>query len=213
MPAHSSGAVRDRSSVVGHAQHELLAHHQVLRVAAVGHVLRDAVGAAVGAGVAFAARLLFALAALVAGLAAVHHAADGHGVAGLVAGDRGAHLGHAADDLVAGHDRIGGPAPVVAGHVQVRVADAAVENLQRDVVRAQGPAFEIKARQWRGRMFGGITDRLHQLTPVVICPQLPARVMQHGQRRPGVQVLSRALGHSGGPRSTVYRFKVYRHTV
>ena len=114
----------------------------MLGIAALGHLLRDAVEAAIGQRVALAAELLLALAALVAMLAAVDHAADRHVVARLEAGDLGADLDHAADDLVAGHERVVRPAPVIAGQVQVRVADAAIEDLHRDVVRAQRPTLE-----------------------------------------------------------------------
>jgi hypothetical protein len=82
--------------------------------------------------------------ALVAVLAGVDHAADGHEITHLVALDLVADLGDAADDLMAGDNGVLAPAPVVAGHVQVGVADAAIEDLHSDVVAAQGPALEVE---------------------------------------------------------------------
>ena len=46
--------------------------------------------------------------------------------------DGASHCGHAAHDLMAGNHGIDRVAPLVARHVQVRVADAAVENLDID---------------------------------------------------------------------------------
>src|SRR5687768_15400305 len=100
----------------------------MLGIAALGDLLRDTVKAAIGHRVAFAAELLLAPAALVAMLAAIDHAAHRHVVARLEASDLGANFDHAPNDLVAGHDRVVRPAPVIAGPVQVRVADSRIED-------------------------------------------------------------------------------------
>ena len=124
---------------VGDAQHKLLAHDETLGVAAVGRFARDPIAIIVGLGVAFAAELLQALAALIAVLAGIDHAPDRDRVADLVAGDVDADLGHAADDLVAGNYRVDAPTPIIAGLVEVGVADAAVENLHRRHRSGVGP--------------------------------------------------------------------------
>ena len=75
--------------------------------------------------------------ALGAGAVGVDQAADGGEVAGLEFGDGGADLGDAADDFVAGDAGVDGghdAAPLVAGLVEVGVADAAEEDLDLDVV-------------------------------------------------------------------------------
>ena len=84
MPAQSRGAVAGEIEPFRHAEHELLARDEVLRIAAVGRLAGEAILAVVGLRVALAAELLLALAALVAGLAAVDHAADRDRVADLV---------------------------------------------------------------------------------------------------------------------------------
>src|SRR5690606_38846540 len=73
--------------------------------------------------------------ALLAGAAAVDDAAHAHQVARLEAGDLRADLRHPADDLVPGHAGKQGAGPLGAHLVQVRVADAAVGDLDADVPR------------------------------------------------------------------------------
>jgi hypothetical protein len=80
--------------------------------------------------------LLLALFAVAAHAARVHEAADAREVALLELRHLGAHARDAADDLVAGHHRVDGAAPLVAHLVDVRVADAAVLNLDEHVARA-----------------------------------------------------------------------------
>ncbi|KAF1855195.1 hypothetical protein Lal_00003742 [Lupinus albus] len=145
-----------------HAQDELLAHHQVLGVTAESDFPGDAVTAVVGLGVALAAQLLLALAALVALHAGIHHAAHCHVVADLVARHRRADLDHPADDLVAGHDGVQAEAPVVARLVQVGVADAAVEDFHRHVVGAQFAALELEGCERCSGGLRGITDCEHE---------------------------------------------------
>ena len=56
----------------------------------------------------------------------------------------------AADDLVAGDHGIDGVAPLVAGHVQVRVADSAVEDFNGDFGGTGIAAAEVV---WSERRF------------------------------------------------------------
>ena len=96
-----------------------------------------AVTAVVGAGHAFHAILLQAVFAGGAVAAGIHHATDTHHISDFKAADIVAHGGHMADDLVAGDHRVQGAAPVVFGEMNIGVADAAVINLDRHVVRAR----------------------------------------------------------------------------
>ena len=109
-----------------------------LRVAAVGDAARVLVGRIEGQR-HVGAELLVAVAAMRAGQVGVDHAADGGQVARLDLGDAGADPGHPADDLVARHDRVDrrhDVVPLVADHVQVRMADPAEEDLDLDVAFA-----------------------------------------------------------------------------
>ncbi len=146
---------------LGHPQDEFFAHHQVLGIAAVGHLVGNAVQAVVGLGIVLAAHLFFALAALVAHLAGVHHAADGDAVADLVPLDLGADGGDPADDLVARDHGVAAGAPVVARLVQVGVADPAIEDFHRHIVGAQGATVEGERRQGNPGGLRCVTEGLH----------------------------------------------------
>jgi hypothetical protein len=78
-----------------------------------------------------------------------------------MAGDRGADVDDAAHDLVAGHDGVLRDAPVVADHVQVGVADAAVEDLDGDVVGAERAALEVEGRERGVRRGSCVAVGLH----------------------------------------------------
>ena len=106
----------------------------MLGVTALGRFASQAIPAAVGAGIAFAAQLFLTLAALIALLAAIDHAAHRDGIADLVAGHGSTDRSHPTDDFMARDDGVRGPAPVVAGGMQVGVADAAVENLHGNII-------------------------------------------------------------------------------
>ena len=110
---------------VGHLQHEMVADHDMVGVAALADRAVVIIGAVVGLDAALAAEDFPAVEALVASHAAVDHAADRDRVADLVAGDLIADRGDRADDLVAGNHRVAGAAPVVAAGVKVAVANPA----------------------------------------------------------------------------------------
>src|SRR5256885_13659191 len=77
------------------------------------------------------AELLETSLALCAGAVRIDHATDRGEIAGLVLGNCRADLGHAADDLVAGDNRIirgHELAPLVADRMEIGLADAAEEN-------------------------------------------------------------------------------------
>ncbi len=84
--------------------------------------------------------------------------ADADQVTDLMRGDAGADGGDFADNLVARHQWIHGDAPFVAGLVDVRVADAAVQNFDRHVIGARAAAFKRHGGEGSGGRLGGITD-------------------------------------------------------
>ncbi len=93
-----------------------------------------------------------------ASAARVDHAANPDQIAYFVLGDIRTDRGDFADDLVAGHKRVNGNAPFVARLVDVGVANAAVENLDRHVVGTRAAAFEFHRGEGRGGRLGGIAD-------------------------------------------------------
>ena len=90
-----------------HVQRKVLAHGEAARVAA-GRRVALGVGAVgpQGAGCRGAPLLVVGFAHL-ARAAGADHAAHAHAVAHLELGDAGADLGDGADELVAGHERVG----------------------------------------------------------------------------------------------------------
>ncbi|GAA3258606.1 hypothetical protein GCM10020258_19890 [Sphingomonas yabuuchiae] len=76
--------------------------------------------------------------------AAVDHAADTDQIADLVPGHVAADGGHAADDLMSRHARILGARPFAARGVQVGMADAAIKDVDRDIVALRVATLEGK---------------------------------------------------------------------
>jgi len=82
------------------------------------------------------AELFKASFAVRAGSIRVDHAAHRGKIPGLVLGNRRANLGHAADDLMTGDDRVirgHELAPLVAHRMEIGVADAAEQNFDLNV--------------------------------------------------------------------------------
>src|SRR5690606_37119492 len=117
------------------AEHERLVDDDALGVPAVRYAAAHAVLAVVREGRARQAVLLEARQALAARAAGGDHAADPDEIAGGHLLHRRADGRHAPYDLVPGDARIGRPAPLVARGVDVRMAHAAVEDLDRHVDR------------------------------------------------------------------------------
>ena len=82
--------------------------------------------------------------------------ADGGGVAYFELGDVGAYGGDFADDLVAGDHGVDGVAPLVAGLVDVGVADAAELDVDEDVVGAGVAVFVVEGDERGGGGVGGV---------------------------------------------------------
>ena len=149
MPAHSSGAVAARSSLSETFSDEGSSTDDALGVAAEGRAAQVRIGAVVGLDVALLAVLLQPARqpAQVRHESTMQPTPARSPSRNLVTSRPTAR--HAADDLVAGHDRVDGPAPLVARLVQVGVADAAVQDVDLDVVGQRLAACDRERRQGR----------------------------------------------------------------
>ena len=130
------------------------------------------VGRVVGENRPVLAELLQVFLTTSAGAAGVHQAADAGDVARFELLDLRSDLGHPADDFVSGHAGVGGSLPLVAHRVNVRMADAAKEDLDLNVMLTGHPAFEAEGCEWgRGRTggvgIGGVLEPI-QAGPVII---------------------------------------------
>ncbi len=76
-------------------------------------------------------------------------------VAQFVLAHLGANAGHAAGDLVPRHGGVYREVPFIAGKMEVRVADAAVEDFDPHILRANVPAVEGEGGERRGGAGGG----------------------------------------------------------
>jgi hypothetical protein len=86
-------------------------------------------------------------------LAAVDQAAYSDRVAGLEARNVRAHRAHMADDFVPGDARVKGSAPFGPDGVEIRVADAAIGDLDLDVARTGCPPLDGDRLE---RLVGGV---------------------------------------------------------
>ena len=111
--------------------------NDAVRIAAVGDAAGVFIGEVVGEG-EVRTELFEAFLAVGAGAVGVDHAADGGEVADLEFGDGGADFGDAPDDFMARDAGIDGghnAAPLIAGLVEIGVADAAEEDFDLNVGR------------------------------------------------------------------------------
>ena len=145
------GSGRGKVQALRDAEGEGLVDDDGGGVAAEGVAAEVLVGAVIGERGSREAELLQALLAARAGAAGVDHAARGADVADLDLGDLGADRGDAADDLVARDAGIVRARPFAAGRMDVGVADAAEENLHRDIGRAGRAPGDLH----RGEQGGG----------------------------------------------------------
>src|ERR1035437_596563 len=120
------------------------------------------------------------LAAMTGGALAVgvHDDADGRDVAYLEPGDGAAGGDDAAYHLVAGNHRIDRVAPLVADHVQVGVADAAVEDFDGDFRGAGFAAFKAEGSKGRLRIKRSIAFGCGHGVD-----SFPEKSLPHGRRR------------------------------
>jgi len=132
---------------VRHLQHEIVLDHDALGIAAQCMAGSICGFGTIGVGHAAFAELFQPLVARVAGFAAVDHTADAHDIAFLEAADGRADVRDAADDLVAGDAGKADLAPLAAHRMQVRVADAAIVDLDlhimgTDIAARNGDGFD-----------------------------------------------------------------------
>src|SRR4029450_128524 len=118
-PGGDSGAEQRRSAgrveIVRHAEHEMLAHDDMVGIAALGDCPIDLVDAIVGPRRTGKAELLPARFAFFAGKIGIDDGADRDRVARLIFGNSGSDLGDNTDDLMTRDDRILAVAPVPRG--------------------------------------------------------------------------------------------------
>ncbi len=143
---------RSQVQILRHMQRKGFIHDHAVGITAVSHRARDVfIRAVVGEnGAAIFAELFEAVLATFAGAAGIHHATDGGDIAFLEFFNMRAGLHDPPDDFVAGHARISGAAPFIAGGVQIGMADAAVKNLDLNIVRAGIATLKVERRERRG---------------------------------------------------------------
>src|SRR5437870_9526277 len=130
----------------GDAQDKVFIDDDVFGIAAVGHASEVFVRRVEGED-HVRAELLKASLALWAGAVRIDHAADRDQVAGLVLGNCRADLGHTADDLVTGDNRVirgHELAPLVADRMEIGVADAAEQDLDLNVALSWIATFDLR---------------------------------------------------------------------
>src|SRR6185369_2709496 len=112
----------------------VLVHDDARGIAAVGGRLAVALEGAVGQSRFLLAELLVPVPAGGTLAARVDETPDADRIAGLPFRDVAAHVRHPAHDLVTRHHRVLADVPLVPDHVDVRMADAAVEDVDDDVI-------------------------------------------------------------------------------
>ena len=138
---------------------KVLIHDDAFRIAAVSRKIEVFVGPAIRPDLA-RTELLVARAAMGTRQIGINEAADTGQVARFEFGDGGTDLGYASDDLVAGNARINGlheAAPLVARVVEVRMANAAEQNLDLHVVFRWIASWDAGVGQRRSRAGGRIS--------------------------------------------------------
>src|SRR5690625_4013570 len=129
------------------AQHVALIHHDALRVAAESVPRGVGRRMVVGAGPARLTVVFQIVLTRSTLAAAVHETAHSHGLAHSEAGDVAAHGAHPTDDLVSGYAGVEGSPPLVPHGVKIRMAHAAVIDLDLDIAGAGLAAHDVHGLQ------------------------------------------------------------------
>ena len=137
--------------MIRHAQNVVLVDHDVIGIAAHGG-RAVFVATVVGPHRNNGAVLLQSLLTLGAGAAGIDHASNPHLIANLVFCDATAHRGNDSGDLVARDHGEDGATPLIAGLVNIGVADPAKLDVDGNIVLAGFAPFESIGRQ---RSLGG----------------------------------------------------------
>ena len=157
-------------------------------VAALGGCRAVQFGGVVGERDMFLAELFFVLLAGLARATGIDEAADAREVSHLEATDLFPDSDDPADDFVPRHARVGGRPPLAAGSVDVGVTDAAVGDLDNDVIWPRVATLEAIGSQRLGGGEGGVGLRSdHRSSPrkvtVGVCVAPPNSIAAAGQAR------------------------------
>lgn len=149
--------------VFRHADHEFAVDDDVIGIAAEGFAADDFLFAVIGRGKARFAILLLTAMALRAVAAGVDHDADADQIARFHVADRVAGADNAPDNFMARHQRELADAPLVTRHMQVRMADAAVVNVDQHVARLYIAAGKFERFQRGVSCFGSESRGVHSV--------------------------------------------------
>jgi hypothetical protein len=133
------------------AQRERFVHDDALGVAAVGDASGVCVRAVIREHWKALAELFESLCATGARATRADHAADAGQVTLAKPRDGAADADNLPDDLVPGDAGVDRVLPLVTGLVQIRMADAAIQNLNVNVARTHSTPFDRERLQVRGR--------------------------------------------------------------
>ena len=137
-------------------QHKGFIHDHAPGVSTVSHAAAVFIRAVEGKDRALVAELFEIFLAAFTDAAGIHQTTDAGDVAFLELLDVRAGFRDASDDFMARHAGISGALPFVAGGMHVRVADAAVKNLDLHVVRAGITALKSEGRERRRGALCGV---------------------------------------------------------
>jgi hypothetical protein len=147
------GSCRFGVEVVGNVDYEILGDNDAFGVASEGGKVIMAIFIVVGKRHAFFAVLLQIFLTGRAVLARVDHAAHADHSSDLKFGDIGTNLGDFSDDFVTGHEGVQATAPLVAGLMDIGVANATIQDFDDNVVGTRVAAGEVK---WSDLVRGGL---------------------------------------------------------
>jgi hypothetical protein len=133
---------------MAHVKHELLAHHDRVRIAAVGIFIGSAVRAIVGPGGKVFAMLFESFPAGFTVQAPLDHAAEAGQITFLELSDRVTYRGYATEDFVSWNTRIDcsirvdQTIPTPASRVQIRMTNSAIKDVDANVIGAKVTPLE-----------------------------------------------------------------------
>src|SRR5690554_46748 len=149
-----------RIQVFRNAQDKGLLDHDIVRIAPVSHATGMAFLTVVGSHKAVFTVLFQPFMAGIAVLAGIDHTAHAHQITDFELADLISNCRNPPDNLMARNHRINGIAPLVAGRMQVRVADTAVHDFDLDILGLWLPPLKTMWSQWRICRQRGISKRL-----------------------------------------------------
>jgi len=144
-------------------QHKGFIHDHAPGVPAVSHAAAVFIRSVEGKDRALVAELFEVFLAAFTNAAGIHQATDAGDVAFLELLDVRAGFRDPSDDFMAGHTRISGALPFVAGGMHVRVTDAAIKNLDLHVVLAGITALKVERRERRRGALDCVSIGFHKL--------------------------------------------------